>query len=111
MGEVLRRLVSKCLAAHTRQTAVSILSPLQLGVGVIKGGCEAIVHAVDQVLSPSTVNDRWTLLLDFSNAFNSISREAMFREFRRRLPGLSAWMEACYSHQPLLLFGDHSIKS
>ena len=91
VGEVLRRLVSKCLAAHTRQTAVSILSPLQLGVGV-KGGCEAIVHAVDQALFPSPDNDRWTLLLDFSNAFNSINREAMFREFRRRLPGLSAWM-------------------
>ena len=110
VGEVLRRLVSKCLAAHTRQTAVSILSPLQLGVGV-KGGCEAIVHAIDQALFPSPDNDRWTLLLDFSNAFNAINREAMFREFRRRLPGLSAWMEVCYSQQPLFLVGGHSIMS
>ena len=75
VGEVLRRLVSKCLATHTRQTAVSILSPLQLAVGV-KGGCEAIVHAVDQALFPSPDNDRWTLLLDLSNAFNSTSWEA-----------------------------------
>ena len=110
VGKVLRRLVSKCLATHTRQLALSFLSPLQLGVGV-RGGCEAIVHAVTQALFPSPDNDHWTLLLDFSNAFNSISREAMFVEIRRRLPGLSAWIESCYSQQSLLLLGSSTIKS
>ena len=33
VGEVLRRLVSKCLATATRTTALSLLAPLQLGVG------------------------------------------------------------------------------
>ena len=110
VGEVLRRLVSKCLATHTRHLALTIQSPLQLGVGV-KGGCEAIVHAVTQLLSPTLDNNHWTLLLDFSNAFNSINREAMFIEFRRKLPGISAWMESCYSQQPRLLLGSNVIKS
>lgn len=88
VGEVLRRLVSKCLASHTRQAAVSLLTPLQLGVGV-----QAIVHAVSLALSSIPGDRCWTLLLDFSNAFNNINREAMFREFRHRMPGLSAWME------------------
>ncbi len=107
MGEVLRRLVSKCLAAHTRQTAVSILSPLQLGVGV-KGGCEAIVHAVEQVLSPSPVNDRWTLLLDFRmysipSAVQGVPPQAPWP--------LSVDGSMLLSSTSLPLFGDHSIKS
>ena len=110
VGEVLRRLVSKCLANQTRDAATSILAPLQLGVG-IKGGCEAIVHATSQLRSSPSHNQHWTLMLDFSNAFNSINREAMFVEFRRFLPGLSAWVESCYTQQPLLLLGDNSIRS
>ena len=52
-----------------------------------------------------------TLLLDFTNAFNSINRQAMFVEFHRHLPGLSAWMESCYSGQPLLHLGKDIIHS
>ena len=110
VGEVLRRLVSKCLAAFVRLPAISLLSPLQLGVSV-RGGCEAIVHATRQLMTSLPDEQRWTLLLDFTNAFNNISREAMFVEFRRRLPGLSAWMESCYSGQPLLHLGKDIIHS
>ena len=53
----------------------------------------------------------WSILLDFSNAFNNINREAMFVEFRRCLPRLSAWMEFCYSGQPLLHLGKDTIHS
>ncbi len=37
VGEVLRRLVSKCLALHVRSSSLSLLTPLQLGVGVRNG--------------------------------------------------------------------------
>ena len=85
-GEVLRRLVSKCLAQAVRSSALSVLAPLQLGVNV-KGGCEAIIHAVSHLMnSPS--NQRWILLLDFTNTFNSVDRQAMFAEIR--IPSLSA---------------------
>ena len=76
-----------------------------------KPSCEAIVHATNRLMSSLPDNDRWTLLLDFTNAFNSISRQTMFGEFRRHLPGLSAWMESCYSGQPLLLLGKDIIHS
>ena len=110
VGEVLRRLVSKCLVTLSHRQGLRLLSPLQLGVGV-KGGCEAIVHATNHLMTSLHDKDCWTLLLDFSNAFNSISRQAMFVEFRRHLPGLSAWMESCYSGQPLLLLGKDIIHS
>ena len=35
----------------------------------------------------------------------------MFVEFRRHLPGLSAWMESCYSGQALLLLGNEVVHS
>ena len=35
----------------------------------------------------------------------------MFVEFRQHIPSLSAWMESCYSCQPVLLFGKDSIHS
>ena len=108
--EVLRRLVSKCLATSAHRQALALLSPLQMGVGV-RGGCEAIVHATNWLMSSLPDKDRWTLLLDFTNAFNSINRQTMFGEFRRHLPGLSAWMESCYSGQPLLLLGKDIIHS
>ena len=112
VGEVLRRLVSKCLSRSAQSAAHRILTPLQVGVGV-KGGCEAIVHAVSRTLEDPTLppDSKWTLLLDFSNAFNSISRASMFSEVRSRIPSLSAWVESCYGSQPLLHFGEHTILS
>ena len=110
VGEVLRRLTSKCLANAARHSAFSSLTPLQLGV-CVKGGCEAIIHAASHLMSSSSINQRWTLLLDFSNAFNCINREAMFAEIRHRIPSLSAWMESCYACQPFLLLGTDSIRS
>ena len=109
VGEVLRRLVSKCLSMHIRHKAVSILSPLQLGFGV-RGGREAIVHAASQVMSANNYQ-KCVFVLNFDNAFNCINRKAMILEFRSHLPEVSSWLEYCYSSQPLLHFGKNTIQS
>ena len=112
VGEVLRRLTSKCLSRSVQEDALRVLTPLQLGVGV-KVGCETIVHSVSRTLDDHSLSPDpcWTLLLDFSNAFNSISRACMFEEVRACIPGLAAWVESCYGAEPLLHFGDHTILS
>ena len=112
VGEVLCRLTSKCDSWAVCGDAVKFLTPLQLGVGV-SVGCEAIIHAVTSVQEDPTIqpDDRWTLLLDFSNAFNSISREEMFAEIRARIPAMAPWIECCYGSQPLLHIGSHIIHS
>ena len=112
VGEVLHRLTSKCLSRCVQDEAFRSLTPLQVGVGV-KAGCEAVVHSVASTLvDPNTPpNESWALLLDFSNAFNSISRSHMFVETRSRIPGISAWMECCYGAQPTLHLGDNTILS
>lgn len=106
VGEVLPRLVSKCLSSCVASEAVSALSPLQLCVNVSHGS-EAIVHSVNTLLADSSIpsSHKWFLQVDFSNAFNLVNRECMFREVRHHIPRLSAWVECS---QPLLYFGGRS---
>ena len=91
---------------------IRILSPLQVGVG-LPMGCEAIVHSVTSVQEDVSVppDDRCTLLVDFSNTFNSVDREGMFRVVRARIPSMVAWLECCYGSQPLLHLGERTILS
>ena len=61
---------------------------------------------------PSLASEvKWTLLPDFSNAFNSVDCGWIFEEVRNRVPSLSAWFESCYGAQPHLLLGKHIIHS
>ena len=79
----------------------------------MKVDCEAIVHYVSRTLEDKNLSPDscWCLLLDFSDAFNSISRTCMFEEVRTHVPGLAAWVESCYGAEPLLHFGEHTILS
>ena len=77
----------------------------------VKGGCEAVIHSVSQLMSSGQPDQQWVLLLDFTNAFNTINRFSIFEEFRAHIPGLSAWMESCYSGQPFLHLGSQTILS
>ena len=61
------------------------------------------MHSVGHVLEDPGIHPdtRWTLLLDFSNAFNTVSCEVLCREVRAHLPSMLAWIECCYTPQPL----------
>jgi hypothetical protein len=73
IGEVWARLVSRCAMASSPCIG-SQVAPLQVGVGV-KRGPQVLSHAIRAGLlaHPEDV----TMQLDFRNAFNSSSREAM----------------------------------
>ena len=108
MGEVLQSLTPKCISRTVRCKAYNVLTPLQVGVGVSMG-CKAITHSVNYVHKDTTISpdEKWTLLLDLSNAFSSISRE-MFEEVRAKIPSISSWAECCYSSQHLLHMENHN---
>ena len=112
VGEVIRRLVGKCLAGKVAKEAEAYLMPHQFGVGV-RGGCEAVVHATRQTLSDNSLQEeeKWTLLIDFSNGFNMGDREAMLAEVREHFPQLYPWVASCYSQHSHLNFGDSSLSS
>ena len=109
VGDVLRRLVSKCLSSVVVPSVLDVLPPHQVGVGV-QAGAEAVVHSLNLVRSLPDIPDssKWVLLLDFKNAFYSIDRTVMFKEIRERLPDISPWMECCYGVHPLLFYGDYT---
>ena len=93
VGEVLHRLTSKCVSRAVCGDAVKFLTPLQLGVGV-SVGCEAIIHAVTSVQEDPTIqpDDRWTLLLDFSNTLIAlVARRCLEKLGLVSQPWLHGW--------------------
>ena len=112
VGEVLRRLISKCLAFESAAKASEILSPLQVGVGV-RGGVEAVIHAFRSTLEDENVpsESKWVMQLDFNNAFNTISRNTVIKETRRLFPELAAWTESTYGYHSNLYFGSAVLNS
>ena len=112
VGEVLHRLTSKCAGRDVLSESINILYPSKLGVG-LSSGCKAIIHAVSDTLEDNSIHldQKHILLVDFSNAFNSVSSDLLFREVLSHIPSLYSWMECSYGSQPFLLLGDESIQS
>lgn len=82
-----------------------------MGFGV-KGGCEAIVHAVRTFLNFNEESLSNILLkIDFKNAFNSIERDEMLKEIKEHAPKLFPFLWQCYSSATNLFFGNHTIQS
>ena len=112
VGEVLRRLTSKCIARKATADTSDYLAPHQLGVGV-KGGAEAAIHAAHAIFSDADIptDRKYVLQVDFANAFNNIDRMQMLAEIRRQCPKASAWAEVCYAQSSHLFFGNHRLSS
>ena len=108
IGNLLRRVVSKCFNNALAQKAADLLAPNQLGVGV-RGGAEAIAHAVTEAVKvhPSS----WVLQADLVNAYNSVDRGVMLEEVARYFPECLSWAKSCYGAPSWLKFGEASIFS
>ena len=111
VGEVLRRLVGKCLLGSMGSDVTDRLEPLQVGVGA-RGGCEAIGHCARQWMCRHR-GDRERLLvkIDMENAFNCVDREAMLDAVRATFPYLAPWVDSMYGEQSGLWMDGHRIDS
>ena len=109
VGCTLRRLVAKAVCRRVKQKVVEMLSPIQLGFG-IELGAEAAVHAATKYLEVLG-RGQGLLKLDFSNAFNSISRDILLHVVASDLPELFKFVKNCYAEQSNLYFGSHIILS
>ena len=85
IGETLRRLLGKIIVGKVASDARQDLEPIQVGVGTPNGGV-AVYHSANAFheLNPEGV----LINIDLKNAFNTMSRVAMF-EGLRRSPKLS----------------------
>ena len=86
VGEVLRRLTSKCLCSAEREDARRFFGSLQVGVACPLG-LEAAIHTVSQYCEwngSSTL--KVVLTIDFHSAFNSLDRNALLTTCMRDFP-------------------------
>ncbi len=90
---------------------------------VYGGGSESLfVDSLQNALHPkqrglqsihsSTQYPATSPVLDYPRRFfYSIDQGGMFQKFRKHIPSLFPWIEVCYSSQPNLLLGSHSLLS
>ena len=74
IGETLRRLTAKSLCHSTRDATKAHLWPLQVGCGSPLGA-ETAIHTLRQWRERNSQTEKVLLKIDFSNAFNCISRQ------------------------------------
>jgi hypothetical protein len=111
MGEVLRRVASKCCCKLVVEDAKVFFGPYQVGVAT-SGATEAPVHVVRE-MARSYGNDPGIIMLkvDFSNAFNNIERQNILERTWIHFPGIYCWVLYCYGQPGMLYFAGIIIAS
>ena len=111
VGEIWRRILGKQVALAMKNQAAEYLKPNQFGVGVAGGG-EAIVHATASIVHQHRDNPNLSVLqIDFTNAFNTVSRDAIFREIAEHFPDILNYVQFCYANKSSLFTGQDVVYS
>ena len=108
IGESLMRLGGKALCLQLRQALQDRLKPHQLGVAT-PAGCETTVLALRALRE---IKPEWGILqIDVANAFNTVSRSAIFEDLREAGGSLEALIPYCrafYANPSPLLYSNLS---
>ena len=94
VGEVHRRIICKAVMKVIEWDVRKVTAPLQLCVG-IPSACEAAVHSMEKALMQQDVQG--LLLVDASNAFNSLNRQAALHNVPIICPALGRVFANTYS--------------
>ena len=99
IGEVPRRIIAKAVLSLFRLNIQDAAGPLQVCAGQ-EGGCEAAIHAMREIL------------VDASNAFNTINRHAALHNIKSICPPLFQILANTY-RVPIscIICGDGEISS
>ena len=100
VGEVLRRIIRKTIMCTLKQDVCNSVGKLQT-CGGQQAGVEAAIHAMHNVYSED--NCEAILLVDATNAFNSLNREVASRNVKILCPYIAKYLENTYS-QPSRLY-------
>ena len=100
VGEVPRRIIAKTILRIVSEDVEAAAGPLQLCAGQ-DGGCEAAVHAMRKIFVDQDTEA--VLLVDASNAFNSINRQAALHNISIMCPPLGQILINTY-RSPIRLF-------
>ena len=105
IGEVLRRIIGKCVTQVLREDIQKASGSLQTCAG-IESGIEAAIHAMHK-----TFNEDWceaVLLVDADNAFNRLNREAALQNIKVTCPPLHTYLNNSYNTPAKLYMKDGS---
>ena len=109
VGEVIRRIIGKCVMRVTKEDVLDASGSLQVCAG-LRSGSEAAVHAMYSIFEEEETDA--VLLIDASNAFNALNRAAALHNIRVLCPPLATYAINTY-RQPARLFitGGSELKS
>ena len=93
VGEVLRRIVGKSIMSVIKPEVVESAGSLQLCAGQ-PAGCEAAVHALTKIFGEEETDG--LLLVDASNAFNSLNRKVLLHNIKYICPPMATYIRNCY---------------
>ena len=93
IGEILRRIIGKCVMTVTKGDITESSGPLQTCAGH-KAGIEAAIHAMAEIYDDDETEA--ILLIDASNAFNSLNRDAAVKNMKFTCPPLAKYIENTY---------------
>ena len=104
IGDTARRIIAKAILNIIRQDVQEAAGSVQLCAGQISG-IEAVVHAVRTLLQSDETEA--LLLVDASNAFNSLNRQTALHNIQRLCPSLATALINTYrSPSELYVDGD-----
>ena len=105
IGECLRRIMGKSVTNFLRPEIISSVGPLQLAAGM-EGGCEAAIHAMNSLFQEDDCEG--ILLVDATNAFNSMHRTTALHNVRHICPKFSTYIINTYRRPAKLFLPDGS---
>jgi len=127
-GEILRRIVAKCLCATQKERAGKFfVEGGQYGVAC-EAGMERVIDNTRRVVKRETTQipelekvhehieddtlDFVILKVDLKNAFNRVSRHHMLKLVKQKFPALARWVTWCYGNEdPYLWFSGGVLRS
>ena len=109
VGEVLRRITRKVIVSVLKNDVIDCTGSLRVCAGQ-EAGIEPAVHAVNSMYNDE--NNDAVLLVEASNAFNSLNRGVFLHNISYICPVISAFAKNCYnSPSRLFIIGGKELKS
>ena len=110
IGEISRRIISKAVLIILGNDVIDATGPLQLHVCVGQDlGCETVVHCIHQLYEDTDTEA--LLLVDATNAFNSLNREVALRNALHLCPSLGRVLVNMYREGANLFIDSEVMKS
>ena len=93
IGEVLRRIIGKSIMEVVKDDVRTAVGNLQVCAGQ-RAGCEAAIHAMRAIYAQPECEG--VLLVDATNAFNSLNRKATVHNTKILCPSIAQYVENTY---------------